>query len=72
MIRYAIAVLALGLWLSPVSAGEFNKKLSVGDKVPAFEVKGVDEKGYTLDTFKDKDLLVVIVYSNTSPEGVAA
>jgi len=71
MFRYAIAVLAVGLFLGPVSADDVKKKSVIGDPAPAFSVKGVDEKGYTLDTFKDKDVLVIVLVSNTGPASMA-
>jgi peroxiredoxin len=71
MFRYATAVLALGVFLAPATAGEFNKKISIGDSAPQFSAKGTDGKDYTLDSFKDKDVLVICVTCNHCPVAVA-
>jgi peroxiredoxin len=71
MFRPAIAVVALGLFLAPAGAGEFNKKISIGDSAPKFAAKGTDGKEYTLDSFKDKDVLVICVTCNHCPVAVA-
>jgi peroxiredoxin len=71
MFRFALSVLALGLVLSPVQAGEFNKKVNIGDAAPAFTVKNVDDKMLTLDSFKDKDVVVICVTCNHCPVAVA-
>jgi peroxiredoxin len=69
MIRYAIALVAAAfLAASSVSAGEFNKKLSIGDAAPTFrDLQGVDNKSYALDSFKDKEVLVVVITCNHCP-----
>src|SRR4051812_31757939 len=74
MIRYAVAALvAAGLAVgSPVQAGEFNKKLNVGDKAPAFTgLEGVDGKKHALADYKDKDVLVLVITCNHCPVAVA-
>jgi len=65
MIRSTIAVLALVVILSPARAED--KKVNIGDPMPAFSVVGVDDKEYTPDKFKNKDVLVIAIVSNTSP-----
>jgi thiol-disulfide isomerase/thioredoxin len=68
MVRSAIGVLALGVFLTLLSAGEFNKRLSLGDAAPAFsKLPGVDGKDYSLDSFKDKDVFVLVIMSNRCP-----
>lgn len=42
-------------------------KLRVGERAPAFTLKGVDEKYYTLDNFASKQILVVIFSCNHCP-----
>jgi peroxiredoxin len=67
--RYALAfVAALSLAAAPALAGKFNKKLNIGDAAPTFSgLEGVDGKTYSLDTFKDKDVVVVVVTCNHCP-----
>ncbi len=50
--------LAVGLVLA-AGAGPDRAELKVGDKAPAFEMKGSDGKTYTLDQFKGKSAVVV-------------
>jgi len=74
MFRLAVAVLfaaALTLTL-PAQAGEFNKKVKIGDAAPTFAgLQGVDDKSHSLDDFKDKDVLVVCITCNHCPVAVA-
>src|SRR6476661_4030646 len=68
MLRHAAAVLAIGLILAPLSAGQFNKKMSIGDAAPAFgKLPGADGKEYSLDSFKGKDVLVLVFTCNECP-----
>ncbi|MBY0527210.1 MAG: thioredoxin family protein [Gemmataceae bacterium] len=74
MFRFAVACLvAAGLaFVSPIKAGEFNKKLSIGDAAPGFNaLEGVDGKMYGLDAFKGKDVIVICVTCNHCPVAVA-
>jgi peroxiredoxin len=74
MIRHAIALLlvvSLGL-LSPVRAGEYNKKLSIGDPAPSWQgLPGVDGKKHSLADLKDKSVIVLVVTCNSCPVAVA-
>jgi peroxiredoxin len=72
MIRYAAAALvAVGLAVAG-QAGEFNKKLNIGDAAPAFsQLEGVDGKMHALADYKDKDVLVVVITCNHCPIAVA-
>jgi len=62
------AVVALGILLTPLFAGEFNKKLSVGDAAPAWsELPGTDGKKHSLADHKDKAVIVVVFTCNSCP-----
>jgi peroxiredoxin len=68
---FGALVLALSL-NAAAPAGEFNKKLNIGDAVPAFsELPAVDGKNYSLADFADKDVLVMCVTCNHCPVAVA-
>ena len=41
--------------------------LKIGSRIPYFKLKGVDDRVYSLDTFSDKDVLVVIFSCNHCP-----
>jgi peroxiredoxin len=71
MVRFAIAAL-VGVALAGTSqAGEFNKKLNVGDAAPSFsKLEGVDGKMHSLSDLK-KDVAVVIITCNHCPVAVA-
>lgn len=66
-------VIVLGLlfvvgWASPVTAGKFNRKLSIGDAAPAWKnLPGVDGKNHSLGDLKDKDVVVVVITCNQCP-----
>lgn len=64
----AIAILLIGF----ASAGEFNKKLNVGDAAPAWEnLPGVDGKTHSLADLKGKDAVIVVFTCNSCPIAVA-
>ncbi|MCS6852378.1 MAG: thioredoxin family protein [Gemmataceae bacterium] len=69
----AAALVAAGLALAtPVSAGEFNKKLNIGDPAPSWSnLPGVDGKNHSLSDLKDKDVVVVCITCNHCPVAVA-
>ncbi|MGP0069944.1 MAG: peroxiredoxin [Isosphaeraceae bacterium] len=55
-----MTTMGLGLGLLLVGGtGVVRAELKVGDKAPAFELKGSDGKTYTLDQFKGKSAVVV-------------
>jgi peroxiredoxin len=52
----------------PAVAGEFNRKLSVGDAAPAWsDLPGIDGKKHALADLKDKDVVVVVFTCNQCP-----
>jgi thiol-disulfide isomerase/thioredoxin len=72
MIRYAAALVAVVALTCPAVAGEFNKKLTIGDAVPVFQnLEATDGKMYSLDSYKDKDVFVVCITCNHCPVAVA-
>jgi peroxiredoxin len=73
MVRFALACLvAAGLAAGSAHAGEFNKKLSIGDAAPAFSgLEGVDGKKLGLADLKGKDVVVICVTCNHCPVAVA-
>lgn len=72
MVRIALAMLLAAVMAVPALAGEFNKKLSIGDAAPEFkELPGVDDKTYSLPDFKDKDVIIVAITCNHCPVAVA-
>jgi len=71
--RFSILLLLAvgGLGLLPVQAGEFNKKLSVGDAAPPWkDLPGVDGKTHSLADLKDKDVVVLVFTCNSCPIAV--
>ncbi len=73
MVRFALAlVVATGLCLSYGQAGQFNKKLNIGDAAPVFTaLPGVDGKDHSLSDYKDKDVVVLCITCNHCPMAVA-
>jgi len=55
-----------------VNAGEFNKKLNIGDPAPAWEnLPGVDGKTHSLSDLKGKDAVILVFTCNSCPIAVA-
>lgn len=74
MFRTAAATLLVaGLVLSsPASAGQFNKKINIGDAAPVWSsLPGVDGKMHSLADLKDKDVVVCVITCNHCPVAVA-
>lgn len=66
-----LAALSVILLASTSFAGEFNKKLKVGDPAPAWkELPGTDGKKHSLADLKDKDAVVVVFTCNSCPIAV--
>lgn len=54
------------VFVIPASAGEFNKKLNIGDVAPAWKnLPGVDGKKHALADIKDRDYVVVVFTCNS-------
>jgi peroxiredoxin len=65
---WTLPLAALLAVTSAADAGKFNKKLSVGDKAPAWEgLEGTDGKKHSLADLRDKPVVVVIFTCNTCP-----
>jgi peroxiredoxin len=47
--------------------GTAMKKIEIGQHAPVFSLPGVDGKDYSLNTFKDKKVVVVIFTCNHCP-----
>jgi peroxiredoxin len=75
MLRLATVAVAAALALAlalPAEAGQYNKKLNIGDQPPAWSnLPGVDGKAHSLADLKDKDVVVVVVSCNHCPVAVA-
>ena len=68
---FAFLVISAGL-TALVSAGQYNKKISIGDSVPSFSsLPAVGNKTVSLTDFADKDVLVVVVTCNHCPVATA-
>ena len=71
MIRFLTVALFVGsalLCSIPAQAGKYNRKLSIGDKAPAFtRLQGVDGKTHGLDDYQGEDFVVLIIICNECP-----
>lgn len=66
--KHSLAVLAVGLLISPAFAGKFNKVLNIGDPAPQFaQLEGTDSKPHGLAEYKDAKAVVVIYTCNHCP-----
>ena len=62
----AITLLVSLVVICSASAGEFNKKLNIGDPAPAWkDLPGTDGKMHSLGDLKDKDVVVVVFTCNS-------
>ena len=62
------AAVLLAAAASPALAGKHNKKLSIGDKAPAFSgLQGIDGKTYSLSDLGDKEAVVLVFTCNHCP-----
>lgn len=68
MIRRFVPFVALAAAVAFVSTAS---AIDVGAKAPAFTAKGVDDKEYNLDSFKDAKAVVVCFTCNRCPMSVA-
>jgi thiol-disulfide isomerase/thioredoxin len=68
MVRLAAAVLVVIVLSGVVGAGEYNKKLSIGDAAPTWkDLPGTDGKKHSFDDLADKDVVVVVITCNHCP-----
>jgi peroxiredoxin len=72
MTRCLVAALAAFVMAATaVPAGEFNKKLSMGDRAPGWaDLPGTDGQEHALDDLKDKAVVVVVFTCNSCPVAV--
>ena len=72
MSRIRLLALVAGVALiAPVEAGQYNKKLNVGDPAPSWsDLPGTDGKKHSLADFKDKAVVVVVFTCNSCPTAV--
>src|SRR5262245_36924594 len=73
MVRDALALFVISgvLLAGSTSAGEFNKKLNIGDPAPAWrDLRGVDGKMHSLADLKGKDAVVLVFTCNSCPIAV--
>jgi peroxiredoxin len=69
MIKKLLIFLASG---SLLFSADKVETIAVGQKAPDFDLKGVDGKSYSLSSFADKEMLLVIFTCNHCPDARAA
>jgi len=50
---------------------ESEQKINLGDSAPNFNLKGIDEKNYSLEDFKDAKALLIVFMCNHCPYAMA-
>jgi peroxiredoxin len=66
MLRFALAACLLVALDRPLSAGEYNPVLNVGDAAPEWkDLPGIDGKKHSLADLKDKDVVVLFFTCNS-------
>ena len=73
MIKFVLYTSAIVLQIAFLNAAQPKvKTLEIGAKAPAFSLAGTDGKTYTLDSFKEAKILVLVFTSNHCPDARAA
>lgn len=72
MLKKFITLTCLSVTTLLAEPNQVPTPLSIGAEAPAFNLKGVDGKNYSLDSFKDAEILVVIFTSNHCPDARAS
>ena len=60
LVIYLLSVSMLTGFVTPGVANDDHKTLAIGSKAPEFKLRGVDGKTYTLASFKNAGVLVII------------
>jgi peroxiredoxin len=68
---FAFSFMLLGLTGKSTLKAEDPKTLEIGSAAPAFSLKGVDDKIYTLENFSKDKILVIIFTANHCPTAQA-
>ncbi len=73
MTRHVIlAVTGIVAVLAVAPAGEFNKRISIGDPAPVWsDLPGTDGKKHSLADLKDKNVVVLLFTCNSCPVAIA-
>ena len=71
MKKLAAFLLVAFAFVATSTAAEDPKTLSIGTAAPDFKLPGIDGKTYTLSSFKDFNLLVIIFTCNHCPTAQA-
>lgn len=66
-----LALLFTGIFSSFKNTADDHKTLAIGEKAPDFSLPGVDGKTYTLNSFKQAQVLVVVFTCNHCPTAQA-
>lgn len=70
-LRFLLLLIVLTTVAINTCFAEEHPTLAIGAKAPEFSLKGVDDKTYTLSSFSDKKILVVIFTCNHCPTAQA-
>lgn len=71
LVIYGLSVSMLTGFVTPRVANDDHKTLAIGSKAPDFKLPGVDGKTYTLASFKNAGVLVIIFTCNHCPTAQA-
>ncbi|MES2113478.1 MAG: redoxin family protein [Bacteroidota bacterium] len=69
--RLSIVLILMTSLLGRASAFDDIKTLGIGEKAPDFSLPGIDGKTYTLQSFKDAKVLVIVFLCNHCPTSQA-
>src|SRR3569833_3444356 len=69
--RLSFVLILLTSFLGRALAFDDIKTLPIGDKAPDFSLPGIDGKTYTLQSFKDAKVLVIVFMCNHCPTSQA-
>lgn len=69
--KIPIIILTVLLMITKISFADDVNTLEIGSTAPNFKLLGIDDKFYTLDNFKNAEILVVIFTANHCPTAQA-
>ena len=70
-IRSASIVPVLIVFLASALQAQDPATLSIGEKAPAFSLKGIDDKTFTLESFQEAKVLTLVFTANHCPTAQA-
>ena len=66
-----LAILIFAFFISTPAIADEHKSLAIGSQAPDFKLRGIDGKMYSLESFKDSKILMIVFTCNHCPTAQA-